>query len=98
MADVSGTLPSWSVTRSSNNPSGGTVIGAGLDDNLREIQGVTRAWLASKGADIASATTTDIGAVEGMFHDITGTTTITGLGTVDAGIWKVLKFEGVLTL
>jgi hypothetical protein len=31
-------------------------------------------------------------------HDITGTTTITGLGTVSAGIWKVLKFEGALTL
>jgi len=30
-------------------------------------------------------------------HDITGTTTITGLGTVRAGIWKVLQFDGALT-
>ena len=62
------------------------------------IQKVVRGWLASKGADIASAATTDLGAVEGLYHDITGTTTITSLGTVSAGIWKVLTFEGVLTL
>jgi len=59
---------------------------------------VVRGWLASKGADIASAATTDLGAVEGLYHDITGTTTITSLGTVSTGIWKVLTFEGVLTL
>lgn len=40
----------------------------------------------------------DIGAVEGLFHDITGTEAITGLGTVSAGIHKVLKFEGIATL
>jgi hypothetical protein len=98
MADVSSTLPSWSTTASSNGPSGSTTIGTGMDDNLREIQAVVRAWMAHKGADIASATTTDIGAVAGSYHDITGTTTITGLGTVSAGIGKVLKFEGALTL
>jgi hypothetical protein len=98
MADVAATLAGWSSTTGSNAPSGGTTIGTGLDDNLREIQGVIVRGLSHKGADIASATTTDIGAVEGLMHDITGTTTITGLGTVRAGIWKVLKFEGALTL
>lgn len=97
MADIAAALYNWSTTRSSNSPAGGTTIGTGLDDNLREIQGVMRGWLASKGADIASAATTDLGAIEGLFHDITGTTTITGLGTVSAGIWKVIKFEGILT-
>lgn len=98
MADVAATLPLWSVTRSSNNPQGSTTVGTGWDDNLREMQGVTRAWLANKGADIASAATTDLGAVEGSCHDITGTVTITSFGTISAGIWKVLKFEGALTL
>lgn len=98
MADVAATLAQWSSTTGSNSPSGATNIGSGLDDNLREIQGVITRGLSHKGVDIASATTTDIGAVEGLMHDITGTTTITGLGTVRAGIWKVLKFEGALTL
>lgn len=98
MADVSSNLYQWSTTAASNNPSGSTSIGTGLDDNLREMQAVVRAALAHKGADIASATTTDLGAVAGLMHDITGTTTITGFGTVSAGIWKVVKFEGALTL
>jgi hypothetical protein len=98
MADVAATLADWSSTTASNSPSGVTSVGTGLDDNLREIQGVVVRGLSHKGSDIASATTTDIGAVEGLMHDITGTTTIAGLGTVRAGIIKVLKFEGALTL
>lgn len=98
MADVSANLKDWSTTASSNAPSGATTIGTGLDDNLREIQKVVRQDLASKGSDIASAATADLGAVAGFFHDITGTTTITGLGTVSAGITKWVKFEGVATL
>lgn len=57
-----------------------------------------RGDFATKGSDIASAATTDLGAVQGLFHDITGTVTITSFGTVGAGIWKVVKFEGALTL
>jgi microcystin-dependent protein len=98
MADVAATLALWSSTTDSNTPSGGTAVGTGLDDNLREIQGVVVRGLSYKGADIASAATTDIGAIEGSHHDITGTTTITGLGTVRAGITKVLQFDGVLTV
>ena len=98
MADVASNLKSWSATASSNSPAGTTNIGTQLDDNLREIQAVVRQDLATKGADIASATTTDLGAVAGLFHDITGTTTITSFGTVSAGIWKIIKFEGALTL
>ena len=98
MADVAATLVGWSSTTGSNAPSDGATVGSGLDDNLREIQGVIVRGLSNKGADIASATTTDLGAVEGLMHDITGTTTITSFGTVRAGIWKVIKFEGALTL
>lgn len=98
MADVSAALKDWSATSSSNSPSGSTAIGTGLDDNLREIQGAITRGLSHKGSDIASAATTDLGAIEGLFHDITGTTTITSFGTVRAGILKVIKFEGALTL
>lgn len=98
MADVASDLKSWSATAASNSPAGGTAVGTGLDDNLRTLQAVVRQDLATKGADIASAGTTDLGAVAGFLHDITGTTTITGLGTVSSGIHKVIKFEGALTL
>jgi len=53
---------------------------------------------AKKGADIASATTTDLGATRGLMHDITGTTPITSFGTGAEGMFKIIKFEGALTL
>jgi hypothetical protein len=99
MADVAATLAGWLSTSASNGPSGATTIGTGLDDNIREIQGVIVRGLSHKGSDIASvAGTTDIGAVEGLMHDITGALAITGLGAVRSGILKVLKFEGAATL
>lgn len=52
----------------------------------------------AKGTDIASATTTDIGAATGNYVVITGTTTITGLGTVQAGTRREVNFSGILTL
>jgi hypothetical protein len=51
-----------------------------------------------KGADIASATTTDLSTATGQFINITGTTTITGFGTVAEGRWVIAKFTGALTL
>lgn len=50
------------------------------------------------GANIASATTTDIGAATGNTVHITGTTTITGLGTAASGIVRDVIFDGALTL
>ena len=52
----------------------------------------------AKGGDVASATTTDIGAATGNFVDVTGTTTITGLGTITAGVTRNVRFTGALTL
>lgn len=47
---------------------------------------------------IASATTTDIGAATSNSIDISGTTTITGLGTIASGACRRVRFTGVLTL
>ena len=49
------------------------------------------------GANIASATTTDLATATGNSLTVTGTTTITGLGTVTAGAVYNLTFSGVLT-
>jgi len=85
-----------SVTAASNSPQGSESPTSG-DDFLRAIQAILRTTNA-KGADIASATTTDIGAATGEFIDVTGTTTITGLGTIAAGIVRTVRFTGALTL
>ena len=95
MADVESSLDDWSTTPASNKPTGSTTIGTNLDDNLREIQAVVRYQSATD--TIASATTTDLSTKEARFISVTGTTTITGLGTVTAGISKWLIFGGVLT-
>jgi hypothetical protein len=52
----------------------------------------------AKGADIASAATTDIGAATGNYVEVTGTTTITALGIVQAGTRRKVRFMGILTL
>lgn len=54
--------------------------------------------LTTQGANIASATTTDLSAATGNYVNITGTTTITGLGTIAAGKLRFVTFTGILTL
>ena len=98
MADVAASFKDWSTTVSSNAPADATTIGAGLADNFQQIQATVRTALGTKGTDKASAGTVDLSDTDGLFHDVTGTTTITSFGTASAGIWKVLKFEGALTL
>lgn len=96
-ADISTSLKDWSTTAGSNLPTGGTLVSGNLDDNLRAVQAAVRADVA--GSDtIASAGTTDIGVKDAGTLTVTGVTTITGLGTVSAGICKRLVFGGVLTL
>lgn len=50
------------------------------------------------GATIPSATTTDIGAATGNYVVVSGVTTITGLGTIQAGTRRIVKFSGALLL
>jgi len=52
----------------------------------------------ASGTNIASATTTDIGAATGNYVNITGTTTITDFGTVQAGTRRIVNFNGSLIL
>lgn len=52
----------------------------------------------AQGADIASAGTINLGAASGNYVKITGTTTITALGTVAAGTKRVVEFTGALLL
>lgn len=66
--------------------------------NITGLQTNSAAINEAKGADIASATTTDIGAATGNYVNITGTTTITGLGTIQAGTRRIVTFTGSLTL
>ena len=60
------------------------------------IEGV--AVLGGGEATVASNTTCDIGAVISEHVSITGTTTITGFGTVAAGTKRQGRFTGALTL
>lgn len=61
--------------------------------------GGSTSWGSTTGeTDVASATTTDIGAATTAAVRITGTTTITGLGTVSAGTMRAVRFAGALTL
>lgn len=59
-------------------------------------------WIANGGGgtgSIASATTTDLGSVVNPVMSVTGTTTITGLGSsAITGARKYLNFTGILTL
>lgn len=67
-----------------------------LDDIARAQMGALARFT---GADtIASAATTSIGTLPGMYVEVTGTTTITSLGPAREGIIKFLRFNGVLTL
>lgn len=96
-ADTKTHLYEWSATAASNLPADNTNIGSNFADNLQTMQSVVRYECASHDT-IASATTTDIGTKDAGSLTVSGTTTITGLGTVSAGIRKWLTFSGALTL
>jgi len=97
-ADIATTLNAWSSTSSSNQPDTSDPVGPNtLAQNLQVIQSVMRAASAGDGT-IASATTTDLSTVNDGDITVSGTTTITGFGTLTAGIKKVLTFSGALTL
>lgn len=65
---------------------------------FNELVTLAKALNGAKGTDLASASTTDIGAATGNYVVVTGTTTITALGTIGAGAWRIVEFAGALTL
>lgn len=94
MANIQTELKNWSVTEASNQPD--STDPTTLAGDLRAIQSGIRYYFSQD--TIASAGTTDIGSKSAGRLSITGTTTITGLGTVSAGIKKTCVFAGALTL
>lgn len=68
-------------------------IGTDVQAYNAELTNYSADWV-----DVASATTTDIGAVASRKVRITGTTTITGFGTAASGIEREIRFAGALTL
>ena len=60
-------------------------------------QAFTTRQLWAKGADLASGTTVTPGT-DGNYFDITGTTTITAIGSLQAGSVVIFHFDGILTL
>jgi len=95
-ANIASNLATWSTTAASNQPD--STDPADLVSDLQQIQSVVRKYLRTIGTDIASASTTDLANATGDYVSITGTTTITALGTVSAGMRFILSFAGALTL
>lgn len=87
----SGTKSSWVISQSANGVDG-TAASAGLGSNT--FTGVQNGAL---GASIASAATIDLTTATGNTAHVTGTTGI-GAVTLGAGMWRMVIFDGVLTL
>lgn len=77
-----------------NNATDADLWGAQLNTNWDEAD----QEFGADFVDVASATTTDIGGAASRNVRITGTTTITGFGTVNAGYTRRVRFADALTL
>jgi hypothetical protein len=92
------TMADLFVARDSNSPAGSEAVFPNNDEFLRITQAILRRTNA-KGADLLSSTSVAIGAsTTGDFIDITGTSTITSFDSIAAGIERVVRFTGALTL
>ncbi len=88
------------VAVADNSPKGtdSVTTSTGPDEYHRATAAIVRR-LHAKGADVASAATVDLGAInDGTYVKITGTTTITSFGTIAAGVERTLLFADALTL
>lgn len=102
---VGSVLPTLSATFTSAgalNVVGGGTYGGSLsvtgDISSSGYLNVTKAINEGATQSIASATTTDLSTSTSNTVTITGTTAITGLGTLAAGVRRSLKFAAALTL
>lgn len=95
---LAGGTVSGSTTFSGAATFKGTVALAGnvTADNTITMSGA--ALNEAQGASVASATATDIGSAAGNFVQVTGSGTITSLGTAQAGARRIVRFTGAPTL
>jgi hypothetical protein len=105
VALASGDYPSGHIGMIAYLAAGDSAAGALILLNPASSAGVALGDVSATGAlsfvdwtTVSSATTTDIGAVASNFVLVSGTTTITGLGTVTAGAFRFLRFSGALVL
>lgn len=109
IADGSLSSPAIAFTSDTNTGIYKTASGFGLVYDGSLIAEVTASGLLNASSvaysaptiawtDVASATTTDLGAQANGSIRITGTTTITGFGTVATGTVRFVRFAGALTL
>jgi len=95
-------LKEFSTTAGNNNAVGSANIAegcppSGLNNAIREFIAYVVDWFMNTGT-ISSATTTDIGTKTQGYLAVSGTTTITALGTPTNKTEYTLKFDGALTL
>lgn len=95
----------WSTTAASNTDVGGVNTAEGwspstVNNAIREMMAEIRRGVANKGTDISSVGGAPAICATGtsIYVDITGTTTITSFGAANAGCWRILQFDGALTL
>jgi hypothetical protein len=95
----------YSATTPGDNTSIGGVSYAenmqpsGVNDGVRMLLSQLKRAIANKGSDIASSSTTAVCATgTSIYQHVTGTTTITSLGTAAAGCWRLITFDGALLL
>jgi hypothetical protein len=90
----SGTFADWSISISGGR---GEVGGVGPPGGISGGT-LTGALNWNTAQTIASAGTTDIGAATSNYVIVSGTTTITALGTIAQGAERIVRFSGVLIL
>lgn len=97
---IPATIADLSIVAGSNSPAGSESPSL-IDDYLRaqaSFVAQLRDQTAYAPITIASAATTDIGSALSNVIYVTGTTTITALGTAAAGVTRTVRFAGILTL
>jgi hypothetical protein len=98
---VTGRLPYTNIAQSSANSIKGNNTGSTADSadlTIPEARNVLQ--VGKRAVDLASASTTNLGDIDGDYVHITGTTTITSFGTTGAveGMLKHIKFDSALTI
>lgn len=78
-----------------------TITGAATVGETLGVTGVatfSNVVKTAQSSDIASASTVDLATATGNYVSVTGTTSITAFGTVQAGTIMIVAFAGILTL